>query len=1049
MVDGGYGAWALRLEQACVALLPEARWLQADVGGPLDAIRRMIASGIWGGPFADELYRAVCWLDGQIVAWGEHLNRLHNALDQAAREAEAAARLEAAGVVPSFDLPGALAPWQRWPAASPRLPVGWAVGGSWRGAVVWVEPDRARQLAEAMRSTAEQLRAGERRAMTVLASVQIDAPAFLQAVTDGLDEVADEVVRRVTLLQNVDRELAGAFRDLAARLGFSGRLAPPSTFDPVDPLDSARKGLACPVTAGPGNQPAQAKEADPVSVATGNYLHQTVDVVITGGPGDGLTFGRTYNSLGAAGAGAFGFGWSHTFEVSLAAGPDGTTIRHGDGREEHLPAGHKRLRAIGGGVEFTTPARMVWRFDSDGRLESVTDRSSNRWLVRYDDEGYLAAVADPSGRELRVEAAEGRIVAVTDVLDRNWRYEYDEAGNLVAAVDPAGGRWAYGYDDGHHLLSVTDPDGGLLIENAYDDSDRVVTQLDSAGAGWSYRYEVGRTAVTDPLGRQRVYGVDERFRTSFLTDPAGATTRFRWNDASQLVATTDAMGRSWRHAYDDNGNVIRTTGPDGSALAYRYDDEENLVAVIGADGSQVSLAYDSAGRPAELIVPGGAHTVLHWRPDGLLSASTDGNGATSRFEFDETGQLSALVDPLGAVTRVMTDRAGQVTAEVHPDGATTRFEWDPCGRLIGMIDPVGARWQYGYDGSGRLTSVIDALGRTTRYTWDARGLLTSVTDPLGRATTFGYDLARRLVTRTDARGISVTFTWDNLDRLTAVEPADGPTSRFTYDQAGRLASMSDTTGTTTFTYDDGDRPIREERELGAVALVHAYDAMGRRRALRLERDGQEIATWAYDYDIDGRISEVTDPRGGSTTLSCDTAGHLADLAHPNGVTTRLSHDDAGQLVELTHINAAGEVFGQLSCSYDSSGNRTAVGSARFRYDALDRLTGVSVPGAPEAVFAYDPVGNRTTAGNRTAVYDELDQIVSDGTFVCEHDATGNLVARRSLTGRRTGPASAAPGRFRRDDQTLRRRQSARTAPQRRARNLRDHRRPARPQPDRP
>ena len=610
VLDGGYGAWAVRLEQACVALLPEARWLQADVGGPVDAIRRMIASGIWGGPFADELHGVVLWIDGQLVGWGEHLSRLHSGLDDAAREADAAARLEAAGVVPSFDLPGVLAPWRHWPPASP-LPTDWARTGSWGGSVVWVEPDGARQLAEGLRSAGEQLRGVQHRVTAALGAVGIDVPPFLATVIEGLDGVANEGVRRVTLLENVDRELAGAFRDLGTRLGFPGRLAPPPTFDPVDPLDSARVGLACPITAGPGNQTAQAKEADPVSVSTGNYLHQTVDVIVTGGPGGGVVFGRTYNSLGAASAGALGFGWSHTFETRLTVDPDRTTLRYGDGRVEHLPPGDARLRAVSGGAEFTTPTGTVWRFDTSGRLTEARDRSSNRWLLRYGEDGQLVGVDDPSARELRFESDDkGRIVALTDILGRAWRYEYDEAGDLVAATDPAGGRWVYGYDRGHHLVSVTDPDGGLVIENVYDRFGRVVAQADSAGARWSYRYEVDRTVATDPLGRQRIYGVDERFRTSFVTDAAGATTRFAWDDADRLVATVDGAGRSWRMGYDNNGNVIRVTGPDGSAVAYRYDDSQNLVAVEGVDGSELTLSYDAAGRPVRAVAPGGASTAL-------------------------------------------------------------------------------------------------------------------------------------------------------------------------------------------------------------------------------------------------------------------------------------------------------------------------------------------------------------------------------------------------------------------------------------------------------
>lgn len=185
---------AVRLEQASAALWPEARSLMADVGGPLDVVVRMASSDTWGGPFADHLRAALRWIERDVAGWGEHLGRLCAALDCAAREAENATRLEAAGIVPSFDLPGALAPWCRWPAPSPGLPVDWAAPTQ-RGSVVWVFPDRARQLAEAARRSADPLRATQQRVVAALAELTIDAPAFLQSAADGLDEIAAEIDR--------------------------------------------------------------------------------------------------------------------------------------------------------------------------------------------------------------------------------------------------------------------------------------------------------------------------------------------------------------------------------------------------------------------------------------------------------------------------------------------------------------------------------------------------------------------------------------------------------------------------------------------------------------------------------------------------------------------------------------------------------------------------------------------------------------------------------------------------------------------------------------
>lgn len=77
--------------------------------------------------------------------------------------------------------------------------------------VVWVDPGRARQLAEGMRSTAGQLRGVRNRVATALSQIGIDTPQFLEPIATGLEDIGDEIDRRVTLLEQVDRELAGGF----------------------------------------------------------------------------------------------------------------------------------------------------------------------------------------------------------------------------------------------------------------------------------------------------------------------------------------------------------------------------------------------------------------------------------------------------------------------------------------------------------------------------------------------------------------------------------------------------------------------------------------------------------------------------------------------------------------------------------------------------------------------------------------------------------------------------------------------------------------------
>lgn len=551
VLDSGFGAWSVRLQQASEALRPEVRWLAADVGGPLDLVTRMAGSDLWGGPFADRLMQALRALAGHVATWGQHLTRLHSALEQVGLEVESAARAEAAGVPTQYDVLSALMPWQRWPSPSPPLPSDWASGGTRPANFVWVYPERARQLAEGLRVTAEQLRGVHRRVAASIAPVGLEATFFLEPTASGLEAIGDEVQRRVTQLEQVDRELAGAFQGLAAKLGFPGSLAPPATFDPLDPIESSRAGLRPPPEAGPGPQPTQVKEADPVSTSTGNFFYQTLDLIQ---PSRGLAtvMDRSYNSFRAQVDGPMGFGWSHSLGTRPVIDATAVTLMWGDGHEQRYgvagsaftpaPGVHDRLRRIEEGFELTTKARIVYRFAADGRLTAITDTGGNTNVLEYED-GNLVRVTDASGTVTTVEhEAAGRITGVRGVLNRHWAYRYSGSGDLVAVTDPQGAITTYEYDRGHRLISITDPEGRTVVRNTYDGDGRITVQQDGAGGLWRYGYEPHRSTVTDPLDHQRTFEFDDRFRTTAVTDALGGAMMLGWDEASNLVGVVDATG---------------------------------------------------------------------------------------------------------------------------------------------------------------------------------------------------------------------------------------------------------------------------------------------------------------------------------------------------------------------------------------------------------------------------------------------------------------------------------------------------------------------------
>lgn len=755
-------------------------WLASETG-PLSQPARMAISDLWGGPFAEQLRGVLRHLQRQLEPWADHLLRFYRALDQAANEADVADRVEAAGGVPAYDVFAALGPWKAWPAVPPPLAPGWqAVGPKGGASFVYVYPDRARQLVTVLRQAATELRMGARRLGEPLAPLGIEAPNFYGLTAIAAEEVAAEILRRVEAMEEADRRTAGTFATVGERLGFPGSLAPPEDFDRGE-LDATPPGRP-PAAAGPGHQPTQAKEADPVSTSTGNYWYQVVDLAQ---PARGLpmVFARTYNSLRAATAGALGFGWSHSLEVQLVSNSSGVSVVWDDGHEDHHvrrditfvpPAGvFDRLRPWGDGWELVTRAKVSYRFNPNGRLVEIADRSGNRSTLDYDGSDRLAALTDASGNTTRFEHDDGgRITAVAGVLDRRWTYAYSKAGDLISVTDPEGGTTTLKYDEAHRLVSIVDAEVRLVVRNVYDAKGRVVEQEDGAGGHWAYAYEPAETVVTDPLGHTKSFEFDHRYRTTAVVDANGVATRLSWDEASNLVAVADTTERTFRFAYDARGNLTSAEGPGAAPVSLEWDDNDNVIAVVGAEGHRAAFSWDDASRPIRLSSPAGIVTTIAWTPDGLPQAVVEGDGGATRYGFDPRGHLASVTDPLGAVTTVEFDAAGRPVAEVHPGGARTTFTWDRVDRLTAVTDATGGVTTYAYDRCGRLVSFTDPLGRTTRYTYEGRGLLASVMDPLGRETTFDYDPCGRLAARTDPRGLIVSFSHDPAGRLMGIEAPD-------------------------------------------------------------------------------------------------------------------------------------------------------------------------------------------------------------------------------------------------------------------------------------
>ena len=246
----------------------------------------------------------------------------------------------------------------------------------------------------------------------------------------------------------------------------------------------------------------------------------------------------------------------------------------------------------------------------------------------------------------------------------------------------------------------------------------------------------------------------------------------------------------------------------------------------------------------------------------------------------------------------------------------------------------------------------------------------------------------------------------------------------TYDAAGQTISAADGHSAYTFTYDAGGNLLSVDNDgtptAPHVVMTNSFDALGHRTGLSTTVDGTVDFTNAYQYDLAGRLTQLTQhgTAGGNTIApkrvdlaynadgAYSTITRYADLAGTSTekvAATDYGYDDAGRLTSLAHVQADATPINSYAYTFDANGRLTSAasndGTVSYSYDATGQLTdsaGSNGSSVPNESYSYDANGNRTNNGYEIGT-DNL--LASDGTYDYTYDDEGNRTA-----GRRTPPA---------------------------------------------
>jgi RHS repeat-associated protein len=651
----------------------------------------------------------------------------------------------------------------------------------------------------------------------------------------------------------------------------------------------------------------------------------------------------------------------------------------------------------------------VLTFNSDGKLQTRTERGGLGYAYTYDGTGRLATVSNGFGRTLALAYAGDLLATVTAPDGRVIGYSYDTQGRLATVIYPDGKSRGFLYESStfpNALTGIVDEAGARLGTFAYNSQGQAISTEYAGGAG---RYEVSYPGfgaqIKDPLGTTREYRYQANLgnlAVSYATRPSGSgqpDMGWRVQDANGLITSeTDfnsvVTRTTWDVARRLPTSVTRASGtPEAQTVTTQWHPTFSLPALVTEAGRTTAYTYDALGNVLTRTVTDTATNqaqLWQWTYNAqqLVATATEPNGAITSYTYDPRGNVLTSTNALGHVTSHTYDNANRVASSTAPNGLVTTYTYDPRDRL--------------------LTQTVG--GQTTVLTYKPYGTVETVSLPTGLVLTYSYDAAHRLIGWSNNRGESGTYTLDTMGNRTAEQIKDsagnvawnaartindinrlsaqteGPNqvSSFVYDTNGELAIQTNGLNQSTQYGLDGLRRVKavtdaanasatlkynaldavtEAKDFKGVATTYARDAQGNATA----ESSADTGGASTQYDALGLPSQITDALGQATTITRDALGRPTGLVFADGKTTTLRYDlsanSKGYLSEIVDRSGTTEYtrdgFGRVTLKKQTLANGS-VQQVSYSYNPNGTLASIGYPNNGGLLtHSYDATGRLT------------------------------------------------------------------------------------------
>ncbi len=562
-----------------------------------------------------------------------------------------------------------------------------------------------------------------------------------------------------------------------------------------------------------------------------------------------------------------------------------------------------------------------------GTLASQTDANGNTVANQYDGLGRVAA--------LWTTAPSGILTATTKTTFGSDSIGTYRLTNQLESWTGNTWRWERNYLDGEGRewrtdSQSTDPNKPVVVKREYDAFGQTKKESLPFYLGDPEYYT---TYSRDLLGRvtQMVAADGTATNIGYNVDTACAA-------CVLLETTTEAFGTaqartSTRH-FDVDGRVVRQQDSDNRVTSFKYDKLGRQIEVTDAAGT-TTLQYDALDRLVSSNSPDRGLITNQYIPGATwLSATNFANGQRITYSYDPLGRVlqkvvvgkqttsywydeTAFANAIGRLTGVTVTPANSSTPTSTNNFSYTRdgrvatnviridntpytviSNYDPQGRLTGFTYPDGTTLTRSYNSQGLLAKLtLDGADYATFQAYAPGGQPKVVSYGNGTTTNLTYDSMTRLTTSkvtkpNTANLLDYAYTWDAHQRITALTDLRDATrtQSFGYTAGGQLTSASSTMyGSLSYGYDNVGNLILKEgvayqytghRVTSAPGFTATYDASG-------QRTGQTKngVNWAYSYDGDGHLAQVTKNNVIVNQFAYDFTGERVKKVDTNNVVT--------------------------------------------------------------------------------------------------------------------------------------------------------------------